>query len=226
MDIDTSLPAAPDQVLRNLETALATIGSGGGAGGLPGVQYSKVDSKTGAFVYGRDNTPVPLKQRFAVPPALIRGGFKVWEGGVVVAQVMEPIVSNPLPVPKGGRYVAFGENGPRKAIEAIMLGFDEPGFNLAFSALSISNENGVARVVADAAAQIRAGHKDYSTPLIQVVPQLCNYRRFGTTGWAFGHKLIDYVSTDGTTLWSKVKQVADPGDLPWDTGNGDDGEKL
>ena len=55
--------------------------------------------------------------------------------------------------------------------------------------------------------------------MFHIVPQLCQYRKFGTSGWAFGHKLLDYVSSDGTTLWSQVKQVEDAAELPWKTGD-------
>jgi hypothetical protein len=166
---------------------------------------------------------VPLQHRFATPLALIRHGYKVWESGHVVAQVMEPIVSRPLPVP-AGNYVEYGHNGPRKAVEVVLLDLDQPGFNLLFGALSVSHENGVHRLVVDGVTQIRAGHAAYSTPVIQIVPQFCEYRKFSTTGWAFGHKLLDYISEDGTTLWSKVKVVEDPAELPWDTGDSADGD--
>jgi hypothetical protein len=40
MDFNGSLPAAPDEVLRNLEAALTTIGSGGSGGAdLPGLKF-------------------------------------------------------------------------------------------------------------------------------------------------------------------------------------------
>jgi hypothetical protein len=171
-----------------------------------------------------------LQHRYAAPLALMRHGFKVWEGGLIVAQVMEPILSSPLPVPKGP-YVDYPNNGPRKAVEIALLCLDEPAFNLVFGALSISHENGIARLVIDGMNQLRAGHAKFSTPVIKIAPQLCNYRKYNKQGWAFGHKLVDYISNDCKTLWSKVKQVEDPAELPWDAGDGegtdkDAGEKL
>jgi hypothetical protein len=221
----STLPVSPDQFAANMESALTTIGSGLNSG-MAGVQYMKVGHLNGAVVYGRDDTPVPLAHRFATPLSLMRWGFKVWEGKSVVAQVMEPIGMGPIPMPKTP-YVAFGQNGPRKAVEVILLDLDEPGFNLSFGALSVSNENAVGRLVTDGVGQIRAGHADYANPVIHIVPQLCTYSRFGTTGWAFGHKLLDFVSNDGRTLWSKVKMVEDPAELPWDGGDpADPGERL
>jgi hypothetical protein len=226
MDFDQNLPATPDQLAQNLEAALTTIGSGGGSG-MAGVQFMKIDHRTGAVTCGRDSIPVPLQHRYAVPVALIRHGFKVWESGLVTAQVMEPIAAHPaLPMPKTP-YVVFGQNGPRKAMELILLSLDEPGFNLSYGVLNVSSENEVNRLVADALGQIRAGHAAYANPVIKIRPQLCNYRKFGTSGWAFGHELVDFISNDGATLWSKVKMVEDPGELPWDTGGGEDaGETL
>ena len=111
----------------------------------------RIDFDTGACTCGRDRTPVPLRHRYAAPISLIRHGFKVWEGGVVTAEVMEPIASCPvLPVPKTP-YVPFGQNGPRKAMEVIFLDLDEPGFNLCYGILAISAENAVKRMLMDGA---------------------------------------------------------------------------
>ena len=144
----TNLPVPDDQLARNVEAALTTIGSGGGGWGPPGVQYMRIDTQTGAVTHSRDGTPVPLQDSYASPLALVRHGFKV-ENGRVVDQVMEPIVSHPtLPVPKQP-YVDYPHNGPRKAIEAIFLNLDERGFNLLFGALNVSNSNGLARLIGD-----------------------------------------------------------------------------
>ncbi len=225
MDYDQNLPVSPDQFAANMEAALTTIGSGMGSS-MPGLQFTRIDFQTGAVTYGRDAAPVPLQHRFATPLALMRWGFKVWEGKIVAAQVMEPIGAGPIPMPKTA-YVAFGQNGPRRAVEIVLLDLDEPGFNLSFGALSTSNENAVNRLVTDGVKQIHAGHRDYANPVINIVPQFCEYRKFGTTGWAFGHKLVDFISNDGRTLWNKVKMVQDPAELPWHAGDpADPGERL
>ena len=44
----TNLPVPDDQLARNVEAALTTIGSGGGGWGPPGVQYMRIDTQTGA----------------------------------------------------------------------------------------------------------------------------------------------------------------------------------
>lgn len=67
-----------------------------------GIQYIKVDGNTGTMTYGRDDTEVPLGQRFAVPFDACEHGIIKWSGGKVQDRKMIRYLEGPVPpVPHG-----------------------------------------------------------------------------------------------------------------------------
>jgi hypothetical protein len=212
---ESKLPASPDLITDNLNAALATLGSSGGGGG-GGSQFMRIDYETGAVTYGRDNTPVPLKYRWAAPIAGLMHGYKVWEGSRVVEQVMRSMITQPaLPMP-ATPYVGFGQSGPRKCTELQLCALDEPGFTLIFSVLNVSNENEVRALVGEIVAHVSTTGMKHPNPVILIKPR--NYQWNGKTIWCFGFEIVDWAANDGVSLMSKAPtQLEGPAEpAPWD----------
>jgi hypothetical protein len=211
----------PDALVQNIKAAMVTTGSGGGGGDF---KFLKIDHVTGACSFGRDQAPVPLTHKWAIPISSLQHGFKVWEGGKVTHEVMVPMASQPAAPEPPQPYVGFGENGPRKVTQLNLHSLNELGLASTFSSMGVSHDNRIKSLLGDIVEQISARGPQFCNPVIYIRPG--NYPWNGKTIWHFDYELNDWIANDGVTLQS-VTVVEDPADLPWDTGDpADRGELL
>jgi hypothetical protein len=236
MSTFANVPVQTDALVNSLRTAMATTGSGGGGGGGGGgMPFLSIDRDTGAVTFGKDKTPVPLKQRWTVPLASLQHGFKVWENGRVTEERMVSMLTAPsLPTPETP-YVDFGQNGPRKCTQLDLCSVDEVGLGIRFSSLSVSNDNRIHTLLGEIVTQISAKGPEFPNPVIKIRPG--NYLWNGKTVWHFDYELVDWLANDGKTLQSQAMlQVTangsdgndndDADEMPWDEFEEGDGDQA
>ena len=84
-----NLPASKDQILQNMRAAVPA------RRGAANVNYGRIDHKTGAMTFGRDNIPIPLNHRYAVPWREVKWGFKEFSGRTVTSTTLTPVAAGP-----------------------------------------------------------------------------------------------------------------------------------
>ena len=207
--VEGSDVAVYQNMTRNIAAGQVDVGSGGGAAG----QFIRVDKHTGAVTYGRDALPLPPDHRFVLGLHNILHGYVTWSSTqkqpldrhlVSMAKTPTP------PAPPGGRFVGFGDDGPRKCIELIFDSVDEPGFVVSFSSMSVSNDNRIRRCLLepiganDGTERQRAG---FVHPVVTIGSDSYKHPTYGVIH-TISFDIVDWLHVDRSTLLSKRDDAA------------------
>jgi hypothetical protein len=177
--------------------------------GTHGAQYARIDHRSGAITFGRDDTPLPLNHLYTVPWREVSQGYKEFRGKSVTNTVMKPVFAGPCPQPPGD-YAPYGVDGPRPCMELRLCSLTEPGFAVVYSCL---NESGTSRML-DLWGEIAAQYSvttAFANPVVSVGPDSYT-NQYGTT-FCLAYTVKDWLGDDGATLLSKAK--APEGDKPF-----------
>ena len=88
---NSQLPVSKDQILQNMRAAVPA------RRGAAGVNYVRIDCRTGAITFGRDEIPLPLDHQYAVPWREVKWGYKEFTGRSVTNSVLRPVAAGPCP---------------------------------------------------------------------------------------------------------------------------------
>jgi hypothetical protein len=118
---------------------------------------------------------------------------------------MVPMIDQPVrPVPPGGYAQKFGDPGAKNATEIKLSSLEEPGYELVFTAMGISNENRLRGLLEDALANFdtEAGQAGYVHPVILITPGHYFHPKQSREIFHFDYTIVDWMMEDGK-LWSK-----------------------
>jgi hypothetical protein len=198
---NNQLPASRDQILANMRAAVPTRRHGGS-----GINYVRVDHRTGAVTFGRDDVPFPLDHQYAVPWREVRWGYKEFTGRSVTNSVLCRVAAGPCPLPPGD-FAPFGVDGPRACMELKLCSITEPGFVNVFSSLNESNTSRILDLWGDITAQFSV-NPEFANPVARV--EVDSYTNsFGTT-FVLVYRIEDWIANDGATLLSTVDPAPAP----------------
>jgi hypothetical protein len=202
------LPAVIARLAQNLRAAAATTGSGAG-----GVLFMRVDDRAGTVTAGPSRDPVPLEDRYVVGLHTFSHGYLVFGHEAGVQRVMVPMVEQPVrPVPPTGYAARFGEPGAKNATEIKLTSLSVIKYELAFTAMGISNENRLRSLLEDALAHFATeeGRRGFIHPVILIRPGHYFHQAQGREIWHFDYVIADGMN-DAGGLASKQGGAGGPG---------------
>lgn len=219
--------------IRTSPSAITSIGTGGG-----GDNFLKINHRTGAITYGMENTPLPeSRRRFVVPVRLITHGYTVNLGGKPAEKHLVPFFGrSDRPVPPGGRYVDYGQDGARAAIELALNSIDERGLALTFTSWSISHDNRLRKLLELVRnhADTREADEGFVHPVIRVKAGSYPHPDFGVI-YHFDFDPLGWLHDSGRKFVGEIAAEfdgADPAEdsaddvMPWDDMTDDEQEVL
>jgi hypothetical protein len=108
------------------------------------------------------------------------------------------------PVPAAGYAKKFGEPGAKNATEIKLSSLDEPGYELTFTAMGISNENRLRALLEEAIANFdtEGGQAGYVHPVVLITPGHYFHQTQGREIFHFDFTTCDWMNGNGD-LWSK-----------------------
>ena len=194
------MPVSEDQILCNMRAAVPA------RRGAAGVNYVRIDCRTGAITFGRDEIPLPLDHKYAVPWREVKWGYKEFTGRSVTNSVLRPVAAGPCPMPAGD-FAPFGVDGPRACMELKLCSVTEPGFACIFSSLNESCTSRILDLWGDIAAQYGVDPK-FANPVVTVGSDSYT-NSYGTT-FVMMFAIADWIADDGTTLLSTIGPATAP----------------
>jgi hypothetical protein len=200
-DGNGQLPASQDQILRNMRAAVPVRRHGGA-----GVNYVRIDCRTGAITFGRDEIPFPLDHEYAVPWREVKWGYKVFTGRSVTDSALRPVAAGPCPMPAGD-FAPFGVDGPRACMELRLCSLKEPGFVNVFSSLNESCTSRILDLWGDITAQY-AVNPQFANPVVTIGNDSYT-NSYGTT-FVMVFAIVNWIADDGATLLSTVDPAPTP----------------
>lgn len=191
------LPVSQDEILRNMQAAAPAQRRGG-----KGETYARIDCRTGARTFGRDDTPLP-DHRFAVPWREVAWGYKEFAGKTVVKAAMKPIAAGACPMPAGD-FTPYGVDGPKACMELRLCSLNEPGFGPIYSCLNDSGSSRILDLWGEITAQYQV-NPQFANPVVKLVSDSFT-NSYGTT-FVLTYDIVDWLHDDGTTLLSQVQDT-------------------
>jgi hypothetical protein len=186
--------------LAGMAAARNELGSGGDAGAT----FLNVNKGTGELTFGQNKTPLPPGLRWVVPLHEMTHGYIICNAANKPTSRQMIPMAKPRPVPPGGKYADFGQEGPRNAAEIQLHGVDEVGIKLTFTAWAVSNANRISNLIGQALnhANTPDGQAGFIHPV--VIPKSSSYKH-ATWGEVFhiDFDVVDWLHADGETLLSK-----------------------